>query len=100
MKGDLDMLMTYILVAASGWVFDDFCGTPPRGPGPGPWWAFWLRKAAAMAAAIFAAREIHPNWAEGDLTSIIIVGGIAGGFVGSLLGATGILGRKAEQAGG
>lgn len=91
------MLMPYILVAMSGWVFDDFCGTPPRPwPGPGPWWNLWLRKVAAMVGAILAAREYHPNWDNGDLVSIIIVSGVGGAFLASLAGAV-LYGRNAER---
>lgn len=102
MEGGLPMFEAYVLVAMSGWVFDDFCGTPPRPwPGPWPWWNMWLRKVAAMVGAIIAYRMYHPNWGDGgDLVSIIIVSGIGGAFLASLVGQAGVFGRNIERPGG
>lgn len=93
------MFGAYILAAISGWVVDDFCGTPPRPwPGPWPWWNLWLRKVAAMVGAILAAMQYHPNWSGGaDAVSIIIVGGIGGAFVASVLGLAGLFGRSVDR---
>ena len=90
------MLEAYVLVAMSGWVFDDFCGTPPRPwPGPWPWWNLWLRKVAAMVGAILASRMYHPEVA--DLVSNIFVGGVGGAFLASLVGQAGLFGRNVDR---
>jgi len=93
------MIQVLVLAAISGWAFDDFCGTPPRPwPGPRPWWDIWLRKVAAMVGAILASLQYHPNWDDkGSLVSIIIVGGVGGVFLASLVGHVMPGGRATER---
>ena len=75
-----------ILAAIAGWVFDDWCGTPPRPPipWPGPW--PWIRKILAIvggigANMIFQGGVINETL---NLVGIIVVGGIGGAFLASL----------------
>ena len=77
-------VMLYVLAAIGGWVVDDFCGTPPRPWPPGPW--PWLRKILALVGGAGSVVLWHdiigPDYGP---VSIIIVGGIGGAFLASIV---------------
>jgi hypothetical protein len=77
-----------ILAAVAGWTVDDFCGTPPRPwprPGPGPW---WLRKvlAAIGGGVAWIAFNAGTVSERPDLVGAVLVGGVGGAFLASLVG--------------
>lgn len=79
-----------VLAALGGWAFDDFCGTPPRGPwpGPGPWWIRKILAAVggAVAYLVFEGAIGDP----GDVLSTVVVGGVGGVFLASLASGVGL----------
>ena len=79
------MLQALILAAIAGWVFDDWCPTPPRPPWPwpGPW--PWIRKILAIVGGIGANMVFQGGVVNETLNvvGIIIVGGVGGAFLAS-----------------
>ena len=79
------MLQALILAAIAGWVFDDWCPTPPRPPWPwpGPW--PWIRKILAIVGGIGANMVFQGGVVNETLNvvGIIIVGGVGGTFLAS-----------------
>ena len=79
------MLQLLILAAIAGWVFDDWCPTPPRPPWPwpGPW--PWIRKILAIVGGIGANMVFQGGVVNEtlNLVGIIIVGGVGGAFLAS-----------------
>src|SRR5687767_15134800 len=74
------------LAALAGWAFDDICPTPPRWPwpwpGPGPW---WIRKILALIGGAVGYTVVNPQVGGGDIISTVLVGGVAGIFLPSLV---------------
>jgi hypothetical protein len=78
------MIWWIILAGGSGWTVDDFCGTPPRGPwpGPGPW---WIRKILALVGGIGAFELIGPRLGEpASILGAVLLGGVGGVVVASI----------------
>jgi hypothetical protein len=91
------MMQALILAALGGWVFDDFCGTPPRPPWPwpGPW--PWIRKILAIIGAIGAYYVFEGGVVNETLNAvaIIIVGGVGGAFLASAVSM--VMGPRMER---
>jgi len=79
------MIWWLVLTAAAGWAFDDFCGTPPRKPwpGPGPW---WMRKALAAVGGIVMWKLVGPQLGEdaASVLSAVLLGGVGGVVLASI----------------
>ena len=78
------MIWWIILAGGAGWTFDDWCGTPPRKPwpGPGPW---WIRKILAAVGGILAFQVLGPQLGEpASILGAAFLGGIGGVVVASL----------------
>jgi hypothetical protein len=73
----------FAIAAASGWVVDDFCGTPPH-VGPGPWWLSQL-VAAIGGAATWYLVTMQPGVMDAGVVAAGVAGGVGGGFLGSLV---------------
>ena len=78
------MIWWLIVAGGAGWTFDDFCGTPPRGPwpGPGPW---WIRKILAAVGGVGAFMVLGPQLDEpSSILGAVLLGGIGGVVVASI----------------
>lgn len=91
------IMQALFLAAMAGWVVDDWCPTPPRPPWPwpGPW--PWIRKGLAILGGIGAHLAFQGGVVNEalDLVSIIIVGGIGGAGLASVVSM--LMGPKMEQ---
>jgi hypothetical protein len=84
-----------LLAALAGWAFDDICPTPPRPPWPWPGpWPWWIRKFLALVGGAIGYVVVNPQLGRDDIISTVLIGGVGGIVLASLVGGIAGLGGR------